>query len=111
MTGLIGFASGYYAMNDCDALLMLGTDFSYRQFYPQGSARIGQIDIRPEQIGRRAPVTIGLVGDVAVTLDALLPLLPEARSPAPGQGAGADGSVSCRGLPAARSSRLLRVRR
>src|SRR5579859_3449988 len=53
MTGLIGFASGYYAMNDCDALLMLGTDFPYRQFYPQGSARIAQIDLRPEQLGRR----------------------------------------------------------
>ena len=79
MTGLIGFSSGYYAMNDCDALLMLGTDFPYRQFYPQGSARIAQIDIRPEQIGRRAPVTIGLVGDVAATLDALLPMLAEKR--------------------------------
>ena len=37
MTGLIGFSSGYYAMLDCDVLLMLGTDFPYRQFYPQGS--------------------------------------------------------------------------
>src|SRR5262249_43147964 len=37
MTGLIGFSSGYYAMLDCDLLLMLGTDFPYRQFYPQGS--------------------------------------------------------------------------
>ena len=54
MTGLIGFSSGYYAMNDCDALLMLGTDFPYRQFYPQGTARIAQVDIRPEQLGRRA---------------------------------------------------------
>ena len=47
MTGLIGFASGYYAMLDCDVLLMLGTDFPYRQFYPQGSGvRIAQVDIR-----------------------------------------------------------------
>ena len=75
MTGLIGFSSGYYAMNDCDALLMLGTDFPYRQFYPQGTAKIVQIDIRPEQLGRRAPINLGLVGDVAATLDALLPLL------------------------------------
>src|SRR5258708_14475393 len=37
MTGLIGFSSGYYAMTDCDVLLMLGTDFPYRQFYPRGS--------------------------------------------------------------------------
>ncbi len=78
MTGLIGFSSGYYAMNDCDVLLMLGTDFPYRQFYPQGSGvKIAQIDIRPEQIGRRAPVDLGLVGDVRATLEALLPLLPE----------------------------------
>ena len=47
MTGLIGFSSGYYAMLDCDVLLMLGTDFPYRQFYPQGSGvRIAQVDIR-----------------------------------------------------------------
>jgi pyruvate dehydrogenase (quinone) len=77
MTGLIGFSSGYYAMNDCDALLMLGTDFPYRQFYPQGTARIAQVDIRPEQLGRRAPINLGLVGDVGATLDALLPLLKE----------------------------------
>jgi pyruvate dehydrogenase (quinone) len=80
MTGLIGFASGYYAMLDCDVLLMLGTDFPYRQFYPQGSAvRIAQVDIRAEQIGRRAAVDLGLVGDVRPTLQALLPLLAENR--------------------------------
>ncbi|MEJ0093490.1 MAG: ubiquinone-dependent pyruvate dehydrogenase [Methylocella sp.] len=78
MTGLIGFSSGYFAMNDCDVLLMLGTDFPYRQFYPQGGAtRIAQIDIRAEQIGRRASVDLGLVGDVRSTLEALLPLLNE----------------------------------
>jgi pyruvate dehydrogenase (quinone) len=78
MTGLIGFASGYYAMNDCDVLLMLGTDFPYRQFYPLGgAAHIAQVDIRAEQIGRRAQVDLGLVGDVGATLDALLPLLHE----------------------------------
>ena len=80
MTGLVGFASGYYAMLDCDVLLMLGTDFPYRQFYPQGSAvRIAQVDIRAEQIGRRAPVDLGIVGDVGPTLEALLPLLEQNR--------------------------------
>ncbi|HEY1410826.1 MAG TPA: ubiquinone-dependent pyruvate dehydrogenase [Rhodopila sp.] len=74
MTGLIGFASGYYAMEACDALLMLGTDFPYRQFFPQ-NARIAQIDIRAEAIGRRAPVELGLVGQVVPTLQALLPRL------------------------------------
>jgi pyruvate dehydrogenase (quinone) len=77
MTGLIGFSSGYYAMNDCDLLLMLGTDFPYRQFYPQGRAKVVQIDIRPEQLGRRAPLALGLVGDIATTIDQLLPLLKE----------------------------------
>jgi len=78
MTGLIGFSSGYYAMLDCDILLMLGTDFPYRQFYPrEGGVRIAQVDIRPEQIGRRAPVDLGIVGDVRETIAALLPLLKE----------------------------------
>ncbi len=79
MTGLIGFSSGYYAMNDCDALVMLGTDFPYRQFYPADTARIAQIDIRPEQLGRRAPIALGLVGEIGATLDGLLPLLQEKR--------------------------------
>jgi pyruvate dehydrogenase (quinone) len=79
MTGLIGFASGYYAMNDCDALLLLGTDFPYRQFYPQGTARIAQVDIRPENLGRRTAIELGLVGDVGATLQALLPLLNDKK--------------------------------
>jgi pyruvate dehydrogenase (quinone) len=78
MTGLIGFSSGYYAMLDCDVLLMLGTDFPYRQFYPQGGGvRIAQVDLRAEHIGRRAPVDLGVVGDVRATLQALLPLLQQ----------------------------------
>jgi pyruvate dehydrogenase (quinone) len=80
MTGLIGFSSGYYAMRDCDVLLMLGTDFPYRQFYPEGrQARIVQIDIRPGNIGRRAAVELGLVGDIRATLAALLPRLERKR--------------------------------
>jgi pyruvate dehydrogenase (quinone) len=81
MTGLIGFSSGYYAMRDCDVLLMLGTDFPYRQFYPEGPAvRIAQVDLRPENIGRRVPIDLGVVGDVRSTLAALLPLLDEKRN-------------------------------
>jgi pyruvate dehydrogenase (quinone) len=74
MTGLIGFASGYYAMEHCDALLMLGTDFPYRQFFPR-DARIAQIDVRAEAIGRRTPVELGLIGQVVPSLRALLPRL------------------------------------
>src|SRR5271166_563086 len=80
MTGLIGFSSGYYAMLDCDILLMLGTDFPYRQFYPRGGGvRIAQIDYRGEVIGRRAPVDVGVVGDVRATIAALLPRLKTKR--------------------------------
>ncbi|WP_426418946.1 ubiquinone-dependent pyruvate dehydrogenase [Bradyrhizobium genosp. A] len=80
MTGLIGFSSGYYAMLDCDVLLMLGTDFPYRQFYPRGpGVRIAQVDLRAESIGRRAPIDLAVIGDVRATLDALLPSLEEKR--------------------------------
>ncbi|MCA3209331.1 ubiquinone-dependent pyruvate dehydrogenase [Cupriavidus sp.] len=74
MTGLIGFSSGYHAMQNCDTLVMLGTDFPYRQFYPEG-ARVVQVDVRPENLGRRTRLDLGLVGDVAATLDALQPRL------------------------------------
>ncbi len=74
MTGLIGFASGYHAMEACDTLVMLGTDFPYRQFLPK-DARVVQIDIRAEAVGRRTPVALGLVGQVDATLRALLPRL------------------------------------
>jgi pyruvate dehydrogenase (quinone) len=74
MTGLLGFASGYLAMKDCDTLLMLGTDFPYQQFYPEG-ARTIQVDLRGEQLGRRTRLDLGIVGDVKTTLEALLPRL------------------------------------
>ena len=74
MTGLIGFSSGYRAMEHCDALLMLGTDFPYRPFFPEGVPVI-QVDVRGERIGRRVPVQVPLVGTVRDTVDALLPLL------------------------------------
>ena len=64
MTGLIGFSSGYAAMHDCDALLMLGTDFPYRAVLSRPSAKIAQVDIRPENLGRRVQLDLGLVGDV-----------------------------------------------
>jgi pyruvate dehydrogenase (quinone) len=76
MTGFIGFSSGYAAMKECDTLLMLGTDFPYRQFYPE-HARIVQIDIRPEALGNRCHLTLGVLGDVQQTLLALEPHLVE----------------------------------
>lgn len=71
MTGLIGFASGYHAMEACDTLLMLGTDFPYRQFYPS-KARIAQVDLRGENLGRRCRLDLGVIGDVRDVLPRLL---------------------------------------
>jgi pyruvate dehydrogenase (quinone) len=76
MTGLLGFSSGYHAMKECDVLLMIGTDFPYQQFYPDG-ATVVQIDIRGEQLARRTKVDCGLIGDTKATLRALLPKLQQ----------------------------------
>jgi pyruvate dehydrogenase (quinone) len=76
MTGIIGGSAGYHAILDCDVLLLLGTDFAWTQFYPDGVTII-QIDADPTHIGRRHPVTIGAVGDIKTTLKALLPHLKQ----------------------------------
>jgi pyruvate dehydrogenase (quinone) len=76
MTGLLGFSSGYFAMMNCNTLLMIGTDFPYQQFFPK-HATVIQIDIRGEQLGRRTKLDHGLVGDTKVTLQALLPKLKQ----------------------------------
>jgi pyruvate dehydrogenase (quinone) len=78
MTGLLGFASGYRAMEKCDTLLMLGTDFPYRQFFPE-DATVIQVDIRGQQLGRRTPIDVGVVGGVRETAAALLPLIEGGR--------------------------------
>ena len=74
MTGLIGMASGNHAVKNCDLLLMLGTDFPYKEWYPDG-AKIVQIDIRPERLGRRCKLDLGLTGDIGETIKALIPLV------------------------------------
>jgi pyruvate dehydrogenase (quinone) len=76
MTGLIGIASGNHAVQDSDLLIMLGTDFPYKEWYPADS-KIVQIDIRPERLGRRCKLDLGLVGDVKETVNALLPLVKQ----------------------------------
>ncbi len=76
MSGLLGLSSGHHAMMDCDLLLMIGTDFPYEQFFPK-DAKIVQIDIRGEQLGRRTKVDHGFVGDAKATLSALLPNLKQ----------------------------------
>lgn len=79
MTGLIGFSSGYHAMMECDTLLMLGTDFPYRNFYPD-KAKIAQIDRDPSALGRRAQIDIGIVGDVREAVTLLTPQIAPDRS-------------------------------
>src|SRR6201993_2053708 len=76
MTGLVGFASGYAAMKNCDTLLLLGTDFPYRPFYPE-QAKIAQVDVRPEALGNRCSLHLGLLGNIKDTLDAVLPSIKE----------------------------------
>jgi pyruvate dehydrogenase (quinone) len=67
---LIGFSSGYHAMKACETLVMLGTDFPYRNFYPT-EAKVVQIDRDGAALGRRVSLELGLVGDVKATLAAL----------------------------------------
>ena len=74
MSGLLGYGACYEAMHACDLLLMLGTDWPYEQFMPT-KCRIVQVDIRPERLGRRSRLDLGLWGDVGETLAALLPHL------------------------------------
>ena len=74
MTGIIGGPAGYHAILDSEVLLLLGADFAWTQFYPS-HASIVQIDADPTHLGRRHPVTLGAVGDVKATLQALLPRL------------------------------------
>lgn len=78
MTGLLGFASGFRAIDECEVLLMLGTDFPYQQFYPQ-NASIIQVDVRGEQLGRRTKVDVPLVGTVKDTAAALAAVLPRQK--------------------------------
>ena len=76
MTGLIGIASGYHAVEESDLLIMLGTDFPYKEWFPSKS-KIVQLDIRPERLGRRCKLDLGLAGDVKETIRAILPFLEE----------------------------------
>ncbi len=74
--GLLGTKPSQDALEECDTLLMAGTSFPYIEFLPKpGQARGVQIELDPMRIGLRYPVEVGLVGDCARTLQALLPLL------------------------------------
>lgn len=74
MTGIFGIESGFHAVMECDTLLLLGADFAWGQYYPH-KATIIQVDRDGSHLGRRHPVSLGVVGDIGPTLDALLPML------------------------------------
>jgi pyruvate dehydrogenase (quinone) len=76
MTGLLGLPAAYHSMHESDLLILLGTDFPYTPFMPT-DCKIVQVDIKPERIGRRAKVDVGLYGSVKDTLAALLPLVSQ----------------------------------
>ena len=74
LTGLLGIPSAYRSMHECELLVLLGTDFPYTPFMPIQN-KIVQIDIKPENLGRRAKLSLGLCGDVKNTLQALMPMI------------------------------------
>jgi len=74
--GLLGTAPSENLVEDIDTLLMLGTNYPYTKHLPEpGKVRVVQVDIEPVRAGARIPTEVPLVGDVAATLEALLPLL------------------------------------
>jgi len=79
--GLVGTRPSQEAMENCDTLLMVGSSFPYMEFLPKpGQARAVQIDLNPARIGLRYPVEVGLVGDSAKSLGALIPMLTKKDS-------------------------------
>src|SRR5580698_2557107 len=80
MTGLLGYGGCHGAINNADVLLMLGTDFPFSDFLPHGKVKTIQVDRDAGHIGRRAPLELGVVGDVAATLRALAPLVQDKDS-------------------------------
>jgi len=74
--GVVGTRPSYQAFSECDALVIVGSSFPYVEFLPKpGQCVCVQIDDKPERIGLRHPVDVGLVGDAALTLQELLPLV------------------------------------
>ncbi|MHA7944559.1 thiamine pyrophosphate-dependent enzyme [Formosa sp. 3Alg 14/1] len=76
MTGLLGVPSAFHAMHESDVVILLGTDFPYEHFMPVKN-KIIQIDEKPERLGRRAKLEMGLSGKITDTISALLPLIKD----------------------------------
>ena len=77
MTGLLGYGGTYSAIHGADLLLLLGTDFPFSEFLPNGNVKKVQIDVNPKHLGRRTALDLGLIGDVQATLAAVLPKVRE----------------------------------
>jgi pyruvate dehydrogenase (quinone) len=75
MTGLLGYGGCWAAINHADVLLMLGTDFPFPGFLPAKDVKVIQVDREPGHLGRRAPLALGVLGDVRQTVAALLPMV------------------------------------
>lgn len=74
MTGLLGQPSAYHAMHKSDLIILVGTDFPYKDFIPTDK-KIIQIDSEGSKLGRRAKIDLGLIGNAKDTLSALIPLV------------------------------------
>jgi pyruvate oxidase len=74
--GLLGTRPSIEAINNCDLLIMLGTDFPYKEYYP-GKAKVIQVDMDIRHIGRRCPVDVSIVGEVSEVLEQLIIDLPQ----------------------------------
>ncbi|MDO5635051.1 MAG: pyruvate dehydrogenase [Micrococcus sp.] len=78
MSGLLGYGACYEAMHEADLVILLGTDFPYEEFLPhEAGVKVVQIDADASRLGRRVPLELGIHGDVALTLQAVMPLITE----------------------------------
>ena len=88
----LGYLLGQRPVRDyldgCDLLLAVGTRFSYLatdRWTLRLPETIVHIDVDPEMIGKNYPAALGLVGDAAATLEAILGRLSTDSSPRQGR--------------------------
>ena len=76
--GLLGSLPSLHQIDDCDTIVILGSNYPYGEYLPRsGQARGVQVDLKPEQLGLRYPTEVNLWGDVKATLTAMLPLIDQ----------------------------------
>ena len=78
MNGLLGYGACYEASHEADLLILLGTDFPYNDWLPDGN--VAQVDIKGENIGRRAKIQYPVVGDVKSVIENILPHVEEKKN-------------------------------